>query len=92
MKNVTFFIKTVAVSLALITTASVQAGELVKVEKIDNLAFTFNLNVDLAHSVKAMKKTTLNAEKSAKGILVVQNKKQFKTANTSSLTLIAAAE
>ncbi len=92
MKNITLVIKSIAVSLALVATASSQAAELVKVESTNNFAFTANLSADLAQSVKQLKKVTVNAEKSAESILVAQNKKQYKTANTTTVTLVAAAE
>ncbi|MDO7084583.1 hypothetical protein WNY51_02085 [Pseudocolwellia sp. AS88] len=89
MKNVKMLITTIALTLA--ASASVQAIELVQVEDLNNNALAINVNTELAQSLKNMSALTINVEKSAQEILVIQSDEQFNSIDLDS-TLVAVAE
>ncbi|WP_441003358.1 hypothetical protein [Pseudocolwellia agarivorans] len=89
MKNVKMLITTIALTLAAST--SVQAIELVQVEDLNNNALAINVNTELAQSLKNMSALTINVEKSAQEILVIQSDEQFNSIDLDS-TLVAVAE
>jgi hypothetical protein len=88
MKNVKTLITTLALTLAV--SASVQAIELVQVEDFNSNGLAINVNTDLAQSLKNMSTLTLNVEKSAQEILVIQSDEQFNSIELD--TLVAVAE
>lgn len=89
MKN--FKNLTIALTLTLGASASIQAIELVEVETLNNNTISINVNTELAQSLKSMNKLTLNVEESAEAILMTQNEKQFPSTYLES-TLVAVAE
>ncbi len=89
MKNVKMLITTIALTLA--ASASVQAIELVQVEDLNNNALAINVNTELAQSLKNMSALTINVEKSAQEILVIESDEQFNSIDLDS-TLVAVAE
>ncbi len=89
MKNVKMLITTIALTLA--ASASVQAIELVQVEDLNNNTLAINVNTELAQSLKNMSALTINVEKSAQEILVIQSDEQFNSIDLDS-TLVAVAE
>jgi len=82
---------TIALTLTLGASASIQAIELVEVETLNNNAISINVSTELAESLKSMNKLTLNVEESAEAILMTQNEKQFPSTYSES-TLVAVAE
>jgi hypothetical protein len=92
MNNVKLVTKTIALTFALATTASLQAAELVKVEVNNHSTLINDINIELAQSVKTMSLLSLNVEKSAETILVAQNKKQSPKVKVQTQLLVASAE
>jgi len=89
MKNLKGLITTLAIALT--TSVSAQAIELVQVENLNNNGLEVSVNTELAQSLKSINTLTLNVEKSAQDILVIQTEKQFDSIELDS-TFVAIAE
>jgi len=90
MKNVKMLTNALVLALTALTSISIQAIELVKVESLNTTALPIHVNTELAQSLKQMSTLTLNIEKSAEEILINQNEKQFKASDRQSTAILLA--
>lgn len=91
MKNVKMLTNTVILALTLATSAFAQAAELVKVESVNDVVITTNVNAELAQAMENISILTLNIEETANAMLVNQTEEQFDASDVTS-TLVAIAE
>lgn len=91
MKNVKMLTNTVVFTLTLATSAFTQAAELVKVESVNDVVITTNVNAELAQAMENISILTLNIEETADAMLVNQTEEQFDASDVTS-TLVAIAE
>lgn len=91
MKNVKMLTKTVILALTLATSVFTQAAELVKVESVNDVVITTNVNAELAQAMENISILTLNIEETADAMLVNQTEEQFDASDVTS-TLVAIAE
>ncbi|WP_077337903.1 hypothetical protein [Pseudocolwellia agarivorans] len=91
MKNVKMLTNTVILALTLATSMFTQAAELVKVESVNDVVITTNVNAELAQAMENISILTLNIEETADAMLVNQTEEQFDASDVTS-TLVAIAE
>ena len=91
MKNVKMLTNTVILALTLATSVFTQAAELVKVESVNDVVITTNVNAELAQAMENISILTLNIEETADAMLVNQTEEQFDASDVTS-TLVAIAE